>query len=164
MLKILNDDGDNKHRIEDAAGTPIGWITGRTIGFRGFVTEDDARDATVAAWRALDRALRQQFAGWPRYEPNLDQLRTMHDGAYEWFYDGTAPIARLLRPQRRAYDYSFGIELVLPSYASEGVAIAAAHSVATAVAPYRDAPMVATSRPVAASAVDTAERAAAPSI
>ena len=34
--------------------------------------------------------------------------------ALEWFYDGTAPIARLLRPQRRAYDGSFGIELVLP--------------------------------------------------
>jgi hypothetical protein len=141
MLKILSD-GDNKHRVEDSAGTQIGWINGRTIGFRGFDTEDDAREATIAAWRALGSALRQQYAGWPRYEPKLDQLRRIHDGAYEWFYDGTAPIARLLRPQRRAYDRSFGIELVLPSYASEGVAIAAAHSVAKAIVPYRDAALV----------------------
>jgi hypothetical protein len=137
MLKILSD-GDSRHRVEDSAGTQIGWIAGRTIGMRGFVTEDDARDATVAAWRAFDTALRQQFAGWPRYAPKLDQLRTVHDGAYEWFSDGSVPVARLLRPQRRAYDQSFGIELVLPSFASEGVAIVAAHSVAMAVAPFRD--------------------------
>ena len=79
----------------------------------------------------------------------------MHDGAYEWFYDGTAPVARLLRPQRRAYDYSFGIELVLPSFASEGVAIAAAHSLARAIEPYRDASPAATSPPVAGIARET---------
>jgi hypothetical protein len=149
MLKILSD-GDNKHRVEDSAGTQIGWINGRTIGFRGFATEADAREATIAAWRAFEGALRQQYAGWPNYQPDLDQLRTMHDGAYEWFYDGTAPIARLLRPQPRAYDHSFGIELVLPSYASEGVAIAAAQSVARAIEPYRDVSTTAISRPVAA--------------
>jgi hypothetical protein len=136
MLKILSD-GDNKHRLEDADGVPFGWISGRTIGFRGFATEDTARDAAVAAWRALDASLRQQYPGWPRYEPALEQLRRVHDGAYEWFYDGTTTIARLLRPQRRAYDRSYGIELLLPSYASEGVAITAAHSVAQAIGPHR---------------------------
>jgi hypothetical protein len=138
MLKILSD-GDSKHRLEDSAGTQLGWIHGRSIGFRNFATESDARDAAIAGWGVLDRSLRQQYAGWPRHEPKFDELRTIHDGAYEWFYDGTVAIARLLRPQRRAYDYSFGIELVLPSYASEGVAIAAAYSVAMAIAPYRDA-------------------------
>jgi hypothetical protein len=137
MLKVLSD-GDDKHRLEDSGGAAIGWINGRTIGFRGFATVSDAREAAVAAWRGLDRALRNQYPGWPRYEPKLDRLRTTHDGAYEWFFDGTAAIARLLRPQRRAYDTSFGIELVLPSYASEGVAIAAAHSMATAI--WRPAP------------------------
>ena len=162
MLKILSD-GDNKHRVEDSAGTQIGWINGRTIGFRGFATEDDARDATIAAWRAFERVLRQQYAGWPNYEPKLDQLRTMHDGASEWFYDGTAPIARLLRPQRRAYDHSYGIELLLPSYASEGVAIAAAHGVATAIEPYRDDAPPAIAQPVATTGPRTADRATAPS-
>jgi len=136
MLKILSE-GDAKHRVEDSTGTQIGWISGRAIGFRGFPTESDAREAAIAARRALDRALRQHYAGWPPYEPRLDQIRTMHDGAYEWLSDGTTPIARLLRPQRRAYDHSFGVELVLPSYASEGVAITAAHRVATATTPYR---------------------------
>jgi len=163
MLKILSD-GDSKHRVEDSAGAQIGWINGRTIGFRGFSTEDDARDATIAAWRAFDRALHQQYAGWPRYEARLDQLRTMHDGAYEWFYDGTAPIARLLRPQPRAYDDSFGIELVLPSYASEGVAIAAAHRVALAVAPYRDDATVDARSGAAQSPAAVSEREARPSI
>ncbi len=136
MLKILSDE-DNKHRLEDSAGVNIGWINGRAIGFRGFATEESAREAAIAAWRALDSSLRQQYPGWPRYEPAFDQLRTVHDGVYEWFHDGTTEIARLLRPQRRAYDHSYGIELVLPSYASEGVAITAAQSVAKAVIPHR---------------------------
>ena len=157
MLKILSD-GDNRHRVEDAAGAQIGWINGRTIGFRGFVTEGDAHDAAIAARHAFDSALRQHHAGWPRVEPRFDQLQTMHGGAYDWFYDGTAPIARLLRPQRRAYDDSFGIELVLPSYASEGEAIAAAHSVAMAIAPYRDAAPVAGDRPAAHAGSVSSER------
>ena len=137
MLKIL-DQGDDKHDVEDSSGTKIGWISGRSVGFRGFVTETDARQGAVAAWRALDLVLRQHCAGGPRHEPALDRLRTVQDGAYEWFSDGTAPIARLLRPRRRAYDGSFGVELVLPSSATEGVAIAAARSMASATAPYRE--------------------------
>jgi hypothetical protein len=137
MLKILNH-GDDKYGVKDSSGEKIGWISGRSIGFRGFATETDARDGAVAAWRALDRVLRQCCAECPRRQPALDRLRTVHDGAYEWFYDGTAPIARLLRPQRRAYDGSFGIELVVPSFASQGVVIEAARSIATATAPYRE--------------------------
>ncbi len=64
---------------------------------------------------------------------------TTHDGAYEWFYDGTKAIARLVRPRPGARERTFGIELVLPSYASEGVAITASHGMARAIAPYRDA-------------------------
>jgi hypothetical protein len=136
MLKILSD-GDNKHRLEDGTGAKVGWINGRAIGFRGFSTEDAARDAAIAAWRALDTSLRRQYPGWPHYEPDFARLRMIHDGAYEWFHDGTTEIARLLRPQRRAFDHSYGIELVLPSYASEGVAITAAQSVAKAVMAHR---------------------------
>lgn len=136
MLKIVNN-GDHKYDVEDSSGTKIGWISGRSIGFRGFVTEADAREAAVAARWAVDRVLSRHCAEWPRYEVALDRIRTVHDGAYEWFSDGTTPIARLLRPQRRAYDRSFGIELVLPS-SGHGVAIAAARSIASATAPYRE--------------------------
>jgi hypothetical protein len=137
MLKILNH-GDDKYGVKDSSGEKIGWISGRSIGFRGFATETDARDGAVAAWRALDRVLRQYCAECPRRQPALDRLRTVHDGACEWFYDGTAPIARLLRPKRRAYDGSFGIELVLPSSAGTSVALEAARSIASATAPYRE--------------------------
>jgi hypothetical protein len=137
MLKILSDE-DNKLRLEDGSGLSVGWIHGRAIGFRGFATESIARKAATAAWRALDASLRQQYPGWPHYEPAFDQLRTVHDGVSEWFHDGTTEIARLLRPHRRAYDHSYGIELMLPSFASEGVAITAAQSIAKAVIPHRD--------------------------
>jgi hypothetical protein len=137
MLKFLSH-GDDKYDIEDSSGEKIGRISGRSIGFRGFATETDAREGAVAAWRALDRVLRQYCAECSRHQPALDRVRTVHDGAYEWFYDGAAPIARVLRPQRRAYDGSFGVELVLPSSASHGVVVEAARSIATATAPYRE--------------------------
>jgi hypothetical protein len=137
MFRVLGN-GDDKHRLEDASGTQVGWINGSAIGFRGFVTEDDARDAAVAARKALDAALARQYAGWPSWEPAPGRIGTVRDGVDEWFADGPVHVARLLRPQRRAYDSSYGIELILPSYANEGIAIAAACSVAAAVAPYRD--------------------------
>jgi hypothetical protein len=138
MLRILSD-GENRHRLEDATGTSIGWIRGRYIGFRGFESEANARDAAKAAWRAMQAGLRQQYPGWPAYEADLGRLRTMHDGIYEWFYDGTERIARVLRPHSRAYDTSLGIELVLPSYASEGVAMTIAQAMGRAVRPYEAA-------------------------
>jgi hypothetical protein len=134
MLRVLSD-GDDRYRLENEDDVQIGWIHGRAIGFRGFATEAEAKDGAVAAWRALDLVLRRQYPGWPSYTPSLDEVQLVHDGAYEWFADGTAPIARLIRPQRRAYDLTYGIELVLPSYASEGVAITAAHAVGAALLP-----------------------------
>lgn len=133
MLRILSD-GDDRYRLENDSNLHVGWINGRAIGFRGFATEEEAMAGAVTAWRALHGVLRRQYPGWPSYLPSLEALRLTHDGAYEWFADGTSPIARLIRPQRRAYDLTFGIELVLPSYASEGVAVAAAHAVGAALA------------------------------
>ena len=133
MLRVLSD-GDDRYRLENDDDVQIGWINGRAIGYRGFATEADAMEGAVTAWRALDLVLRRQYPGWPSYTPALDELHLVHDGAYEWFADRTSPIARLVRPQRRAYDLTFGIELVLPSYASEGVAITAAHAVGAALA------------------------------
>jgi hypothetical protein len=137
MLRVFSE-GDDLYRLENEAGTHVGTIRNRAIGFRGFATERDAREAAIAAWRAMTDALRREYPSWPRYELVLDRLTTTHDGAYEWYYDGTMAIARLLRPRRVGREESFGIELLLPSYASEGVAITAAHGMARAVAPYRD--------------------------
>ncbi len=133
MLRVLSD-GDDRYRLENDDDPHRGWIHGRAIGFRGFATEAEAMAGAVTAWRALDHVLRRQYPGWPEHRPALADLRLVHDGAYEWFADGVAPIARLIRPRRRAYDSTFGIELVLPSYASEGVVITAAHAVGGALA------------------------------
>ncbi|MFL5561400.1 MAG: hypothetical protein ACJ79K_08000, partial [Gemmatimonadaceae bacterium] len=63
---------------------------------------------------------------------------TVHDGAYEWFYDGTIAIARLLRPLEMRGHETFGIQFVLPSYATDGAVITAAHNIAQVVARHRD--------------------------
>ena len=131
-------EGDDLYRLEDGRGLHIGTIRGRTIWFRGFPTELAARDAAVAAWLAMNDALRREYPSWPHHALALERLGTTHDGAYEWFYDGTRAIARLIRPRPGARELTYGIELVLPSYSSEGVAIAASHGMSRAVAPYRD--------------------------
>ena len=136
MLTVLSD-GDGKYRLEDAAGRLESSINGRAITHRGFRTERAARDAAIAGWQALGEALRQAFAGWLEYTPVTDRLRVVHDGAYEWFYDGTTAIARLLRPQR-GDDGTLGIQFLLPSYATDGIVISAAHKTTFAVAPYRE--------------------------
>ena len=138
MIRILSE-GDGRHRIDDGYDA-IGWIRGQAIGFRGFASESDAREAAIAARHALDRLLRSHYPGWPDRSTIHDRLKSVHDGAYEWLFDGATAIARLLRPTRRAYDSSFGIELVLPSFASEGITVAAGHAISMAVAPYRIPP------------------------
>ena len=50
MLKISNR-GDDKYDVEDSSGTKIGWISDRSIGFRGFATATDAREAASQSWR-----------------------------------------------------------------------------------------------------------------
>jgi hypothetical protein len=133
MIRVLAD-GEQRHRLEDAEGRLIGWIRRRAIGFRGFASERDAITAAVDGWRALESVLRREYAGWPRFAPALDELHLVHDGAHQWISDGRTPLARLVRPPAdAASDQSFAIEFVLPSYASEGVAIAAAHAVARAL-------------------------------
>lgn len=134
MFNIIGD-GDGKYRIMLGDEVAVGWLNNRAVGFRGMATEEAAREAASVAWRAMDQVLTNQYAGWPRREPRLDQMRITHDGAFEWFHEGTMPIARLLRPHRRAFNATFGIELVLPTYATEGVGVSVAQAVAQAVLP-----------------------------
>jgi hypothetical protein len=138
MLRVF-DEGDDVFRLEDAAGARVGTIRNRAIAFHGFATERDAWDGAVAAWHAMNAALQRAYSSWPRHELAVDRLRTTHDGAYEWLYDGTRAIARLFRPGPGTHE-GYGLELLLPSYANEGVAISAANGIALAVAPFREAP------------------------
>ena len=133
MLTVLSD-GDSKYRLQLVNGTLVSWINGRAITLRGFATERAARDAAIAGWQALGETLRQEYAGWPEHVVATERLRIVHDGAYEWFYDGTTAIARLLRPLRSAVDGTLGIQFLLPTYATDGIVITAAQNTAAAVA------------------------------
>lgn len=144
MLSVLAD-GENRHRLKNEDGEQIGWIRGRAIGFMGLPDEEAARRAAAAGARALRLSLRQVYPGWPQYEPSLEQLRIVHDGAYEWVSDGRVPLARLLRTRSEGSDPAlFGVEFQLPSFASEGIAILAAQALGRALAehltPARPAP------------------------
>ena len=124
MIRIMAD-GESRHRLETDAGRHVGWIRRRAIGLRGLAPEGAAVHAATTAWHSLEAVLQREYPGWPRFEPAFDRLRLVHDGAYEWISDGRTPIARLHRPREGA-DASFAIEFVLPSFSTEGVAIAAA--------------------------------------
>ena len=143
MVRALAD-GDNRHRLENADGRDIGWIAQRTIGFRGFPTERDAVSAAVDSWHALEGALNREYAGRPRTQIAADRVRVVRDGSGECVSDGTTVLARLRRlpddapsGSSVATDASSGsslaIELQLPTYATEGVAIAAAQVLARAI-------------------------------
>lgn len=130
MLHVLPD-GERRYRLIDDAGREVGWIRGRAVRFFGFVSEQEVMTAARKAWRALQTVLARAVAhAADRALPR--QLRLVHDGAYEWISDGTIPIARLYRP--RPFDgTSFSIELVVPVYADEEVAVSAAHAIAEAL-------------------------------
>lgn len=135
MVRALAD-GEDRHRLEDADGRDIGWIVRRAIGFRGFATQEDAIDAALASWRALEAALNREYAGRPKRDVSRERIRVVHDGASEWVSDGQLPLARLQRPHEDTAEASFAIELQLPSYATEGVTVAAAQVLARVIAPH----------------------------
>jgi len=132
MITVLAD-GAGRHRLEDVSGRHVGWVRGRAIGFHGMRSEDEALAAVAAAWQPFDTALRRHYFGRPPNEPAWDQLRLVHDGAYEWVTDGRHPLARLHRPASDLGDGDFAIEFVLPSYATEGVVISVAQVVGAAL-------------------------------
>lgn len=133
MLSVLPD-GENRHRLIDEHGNDVGWIRGRAVRFFG-LAETQVVDAARRAWRAVEGVLRRQLPNGPEVRP-LRRLGFVHDGAYEWISDGTVPVARLFRPKADAGPAgTFAIELVVPSYASDSVAIAAARAIAEALRP-----------------------------
>ena len=135
MIKVFAD-GENTHRLEDSSGQAIGWIRGRVIGFRGVRSEEEATVAVVAAHGPLETSLRQHFPGWPSHTPSLARTRIVMDGAYEWIADGSHPLARLHRPGQESDRGLFALEFVLPSYASEGVAMSVAQVLGNALRPF----------------------------
>ncbi len=133
MVRALAD-GEERHRLEDVDGRDIGWIVRRAIAYRGFPTETHAIDAGLDSWRALEASLNREYAGRPKREVLVDALHIVREGSSEWISDGRTRLAKVLRlPDDMSGLSGFAIELQLPSYATEGVAIAAAQVVARAI-------------------------------
>jgi hypothetical protein len=132
----FHSDGETRYRLERADGRDIGWIRGLAIGFDGIRTEAQALGAVRCAVPVFDAALRRHYFGWPMRVLNDAELRLVHDGAYEWVSMGVRPLARLHRPQAKRGHGDFAIEFVLPSYASEGVAISVAQTLGAAIQAY----------------------------
>ena len=148
MISVLAD-GESCYRLHDPTGGDVGWIRGRTIGFHGRWTEAQAIAAAAAGWPTFQGMLQREFPGWPMQTVALDALRVVHDGAYEWVSDGRVPVARLGRASTSPATFEFvrhadadadadaddadaiaadrlAIQFVLPTFASEGVAVSIA--------------------------------------
>jgi len=90
MLRIIQD-GENRFRLETAQGHDIGWIHGRSLGFRGLSSEAAAIDAAIEAARALDVTLLREFPGRTPQEIRASRVRLVHDGA--WWVRGLQQVA-----------------------------------------------------------------------
>lgn len=130
MFKVFIDGDDDRLRLENAVGDVIGWIRGHGVGLVGLPSEKAAVRAAVAAWDALEETLQRAYPGRPPRPIKESGIRLVHDGAYEWIADDHRPIARLLRPHTtRNPGEAFGVEFMLPSYATQHVTIATAQAV-----------------------------------
>ena len=137
MFKVFIDGNDDRLRLENAVGDVLGWIRGHGIAFCGLPSEKAAVRAAVAAWSPLEETLQRAYPGRPPRPIKASTIRLVHDGAYEWIADGYRPIARLLRPHTtRNPGSSFGVEFMLPSYATQHVTIATAQVVWEIVSKY----------------------------
>ena len=130
VLRFIGD-GESSFRLENGGGERVGWIRGRTIGFRGLTSEAEVLAAAVMGGGALAASLEQQTGRTELPRPPGGRLRIVHDGAYEWIADGKSPVARVKRPTADGDD-SFGIEFVLPSV-SDAVAIHTAQRIYSAL-------------------------------
>jgi hypothetical protein len=134
MFSVIGD-GPGRYRLGNATGADAGWIRGRAIGFRGLRTEAEAIVAASAGWRALQRFLHREYAGWRRPDVDWERLRFVNDGAHEWVSDGRIPLARVCRArggaacsggERLAENgpaRGMAVEFVVPSWLRDGAVV-----------------------------------------
>lgn len=114
-LRIFGDDASG-FALHDAHDTPIGWIRGRTLGFRLFNTLNDAKEGARVAYDAAASWTARVGVTRPFTPIGDGDLTLIHDGAYEWFASDLTPVARLLRPRADVIldGGRYGIELIIP--------------------------------------------------
>jgi hypothetical protein len=127
--------GEDTFRLVNAAGRSVGWIRPGTITFGGFVSEKGARTAALDGARAFASCLKREFGVAHLELSDRPRVRTVRDGADEWVVDGRVRVARLLRVESERGRDQFAIEFLLPSYATDAVAINAAQAVYRVLSP-----------------------------
>jgi hypothetical protein len=133
-LRIFGDDASG-FALHDEHDTPIGWIRGRTLGFRLFNTLDDAMQGARVAYEAAASWAARMGVSRPLAAIGDADLTLVHDGAYEWVASGLTPVARLLRPRADVIldDGQYGIELVIPQGIGAVAAIGGAQVIHSAL-------------------------------
>jgi hypothetical protein len=98
----------------------VGWVKGRTIGFRGFANETEAAGAAWVAHRTLSRRLARRHGGRPA-PIDIEPLRLARHDDGEAIVASNKAIATLLRPDVGSRDGagSFGFEIQVPLPADE---------------------------------------------
>ena len=124
MLAVIAH-GEDAFRLVGGAGSDVGWVRSKTIGFGGFPSETAAHAAALDGGRALTRCLKQEFGITHIEFSKQPRTRTVRDGGSKWVADGRVRIARLLHVENDNGD-EFAIEFDLPRYANHAVAINAA--------------------------------------
>jgi hypothetical protein len=118
MLRIVAQ-GDDVHHLVESGGRCVGWIRGAAIRIGAFATDREAMAAAVSGARVIDDYLRGGAhrrttpaahagedavvdvpADGSAAGSNASQdVRLVHDGAYEWVVVARRPLARLIRPR-----------------------------------------------------------------
>ena len=125
----------------DRDGRQIGWVEGRSVGFRGFESAKDAHKAAGAAYGALRgwlaRQNRMDFVPVPRRA----FLTTRREGGITWLTLGGVPIGRLVEPHERdpLDEGGHGFELDLPPMLRPISAVSAAQVIDAALARHAEA-------------------------
>jgi hypothetical protein len=123
--------GDGKHRLESISGRTVAWLRGHAVGVDGFESTAEALAAAPRLRRIVDEILGRAYTARHRPVRLPAALQLVHDGAHEWVAADRVPLARVLQPRTMGVsNESVALEFVLPSFASEAVALVIARALA----------------------------------
>jgi hypothetical protein len=125
-LRVYSDDRGG-FQLLDERDVQIGWVRDRMVGFRGFTSEAEGRQAVLVAHEALGQWLARQ-RGIPYQAPAEDGTTLLDVEEWGRITIGAEEIGVLHRPGARSPGGSdgFAIELHLPRNINDGAAIGAA--------------------------------------
>lgn len=98
----------------------VGWVSGHTVGFRGFADEVEAAHAAWVAYRSLSRRLARRFGTRP-IPIDIGSVALQRRGKDEVILASGRMIGTLVRPgpESPAGPDSFGFEIAIPHVTDE---------------------------------------------